>query len=323
LIYNDQEAGLNRTDRLLGIVLELQTRNRLRAEDLAAIFEISKRTVYRDIQSLAEIGVPVVSIPGQGYSLVEGYFLPPVRFTTDEATALLIGSDFIARSLDADAGAAALSAGRKIGALLPEKLRQEVRYLQENIRFIAMNPGLNPEEERKLQLARSAIIAIRKVQFQYTARSGVTETRIIEPYSLAFVQGSWYLTGYDARREDLRRFRLERMDELILLKEGFKRSPERIVTQAKEDEGRNITVRVLFDSEIARWVREARFFYLTGAEEAPGGLLVTLQVRQEEDALPWLLSWGGHFRVLEPESLAQAVAAQAQAILKKNQPLYY
>ena len=78
---------MNRTDRLLAIVLELQTRNRLRAQDLASTFEISKRTVYRDIQSLAEIGVPVVSIPGQGYSLVEGYFLPPVRFTPDEATA--------------------------------------------------------------------------------------------------------------------------------------------------------------------------------------------------------------------------------------------
>jgi predicted DNA-binding transcriptional regulator YafY len=309
---------LNRTDRLLAIILELQTKNRLRAEDLAAIFEISKRTVYRDIQSLAEIGVPVVSIPGQGYSLVEGYFLPPVRFTTDEATVLLIGSDFIARNLDADAGAAALSAERKIEALLPEKLRQEVQYLQENIRFIAATPGLNAEEEGKLRLSRSAILANHKVRFQYTARSGVTETRTVDPYSLTFVQGSWYLLGYDAMREDMRRFRLERMDEFMLLKESFKRQPERLGTQSREDEGRNITVRVLFDMEIARWVQESRFFYLTGAEETGDGLLVTLLVRQEQDALPWLLSWGGRFRVIEPLSLAREVGAQAQAMLKNN-----
>jgi predicted DNA-binding transcriptional regulator YafY len=309
---------LNRTDRLLAIVLELQTKNRLRAEDLAVIFEVSKRTVYRDIQSLAEIGVPVVSIPGQGYSLVEGYFLPPLRFTTDEATVLLIGSDFIARNLDADAGAAALSAGRKIEALLPEKLRQEVQYLQENIRFIAAAPGLNAGEEEKLRLSRSAMLANHKVRFQYTARSGATETRTVDPYSLTFVQGSWYLVGYDAMRQDMRRFRLERMDEFVVLQESFMRDPGRMGTQSREEEGRNVVVRVLFDMEIARWVSESRFFYLTRAEETPEGLLVTLLVRQEQDALPWLLSWGGRFRVVEPQSLAEQVAAQARAILKNH-----
>ena len=311
---------MNRTDRLLAIVLELQTKNRLRGRDLAAIFEISQRTVYRDMQSLAEIGVPVVSIPGQGYSLVEGYFLPPVRFITDEATVLLIGSDFIARNLDAETGAAARSASRKIEALLPEKLRHEVQYLQENIRFIAANAGLNPDPEgdKKLQGLRSAIIANRKVRFQYTARSGASEERTVDPYSLTFVQGSWYLLGYDDLREDMRRFRLERMDDLVQLKEGFKRHPERIGAPDKEEEGRNITVRVLFDPEIARWVKESHYFFLSNAEETPEGLLVTLLVRQERDALSWLLSWGGHFRILEPGSLAREVAAEALAMLKKQ-----
>ena len=309
---------MNRTDRLLAIVLELQAKGRLRAADLAAIFEISKRTVYRDIQSLAEIGVPVVSIPGQGYSLVEGYFLPPVRFSTDEATMLLLGSDFIARNLDADAGAAAVSAGRKIDALLPETLRREVQYLQEAIRFIPMNAGLNPAEEHKLQLARGSILANRKVRFEYTTRSGVTETRTIEPYSLAFVQGSWYLVGFDAMRAGMRRFRLERMEGLILLAESFTRSPERFSAQDQADDSRNLTVRVLFDAEVRRWVRESHFFFITSAEETAEGLLVTLTVRQEQDALAWLLSWGGHFRVLEPQSLALAVAFQARAILQQH-----
>ncbi len=74
---------MNRTDRLLAIVLELQGRGKRRAEDLAETFETSKRTIYRDIQALCETGVPIVSIPGRGYSLVEGYFLPPLSFTTD------------------------------------------------------------------------------------------------------------------------------------------------------------------------------------------------------------------------------------------------
>ncbi len=105
---------MNRTDRLLAIVLELQGKRRQRAEDLARTFETSKRTIYRDIQALCEAGVPLISTPGQGYALMEGYFLPPLSFTPEEATMLLLGSDFMAQNFDAQYRAAAQSASRKI-----------------------------------------------------------------------------------------------------------------------------------------------------------------------------------------------------------------
>ena len=110
---------MNKTDRLLAIVLELQGKGRQRAEDLAATFETSKRTIYRDVLALCEAGVPIISIPGQGYSLMKGYFLPPLSFTTEEATMLLLGSDFMARNFDAQYRLAAESASRKIGSVLP------------------------------------------------------------------------------------------------------------------------------------------------------------------------------------------------------------
>src|SRR5215469_1559620 len=127
---------MNRTDRLLAIVLELQAKRWQRAEDLAATFETSKRTIYRDFQALGQAGVPIISMPGRGYSLMEGYFLPPITFGSDEATMLLLGSDVMAQSFDAQYRAAAQSAGRKIAAVLPERLRAEVRSLQDSIRFV-------------------------------------------------------------------------------------------------------------------------------------------------------------------------------------------
>ncbi|HWZ18246.1 MAG TPA: HTH domain-containing protein, partial [Ktedonobacteraceae bacterium] len=127
---------MNRTDRLLAIILELQGKGRQRAEDLAETFETSKRTIYRDIQALGEAGVPIVSIPGLGYSLMKGYFLPPLSFTADEATMLMLGSDLMAQSFDDQYRSAALSASCKIENVLPEKLREEVYYLQDSIRFI-------------------------------------------------------------------------------------------------------------------------------------------------------------------------------------------
>ena len=114
---------MNRIDRLLAIVLQLQAKRRQRAEDLAATFEVSKRTIYRDMLALAESGVPLISEPGKGYSLVEGYFLPPLSFSTDEALMLLIGSDFAAQNFDAQYHSAALTANRKISAVLPAKLQ--------------------------------------------------------------------------------------------------------------------------------------------------------------------------------------------------------
>ncbi len=126
---------MNRTDRLLAIVLELQAKKQVRAEDLADTFEVSKRTIYRDMIALDESGVPVVAIPGQGYSLVEGYFLPPLSFNTDEAIMLTLGTDFVAQHFDAQYRGAAQSAGHKIVAVLPDKLRQNCRFMAAAISF--------------------------------------------------------------------------------------------------------------------------------------------------------------------------------------------
>src|SRR5690242_10302237 len=165
---------MNRTDRLLAIVLELQAKGRQRAEDLAATFETSKRTIYRDIQALAEAGVPLLSVPGQGYSIVEGYFLPPLTFTAEEATMLLLGSDFVAQNFDAQYRAAAQSAGRKIDAVLPQAQRNDVHYLQTHIRFVADSVMSDPGQQSKMAQLRRAIIEHKTVQLDYRARLGVS-----------------------------------------------------------------------------------------------------------------------------------------------------
>src|SRR5258707_1211303 len=163
---------MNRTDRLLAIVLELQGKRMQRAEDLAATFETSKRTIYRDILALCEAGIPVISVPGQGYSLMQGFFLPPIRFTADEAAMLLLGSDVMVQNFDSEYRMAAQSASRKIAGVLPESLQDEVDYLRDSIRFIAPSAmGAADEAERLLQL-RQAIIKRQTGRFSYQARYG-------------------------------------------------------------------------------------------------------------------------------------------------------
>src|SRR5215470_12754771 len=142
---------MNKTDRMLAIVLELQGKGKQRAEDLAATFETSKRTIYRDIQALGQAGVPLVSTPGQGYALMKGYFLPPLSFTTEEAIMLVLGSDYMAQNFDAQYRAAAESASRKIESVLSVQRRDDVHYLQQSIRFITPESRLNLVERETLQ----------------------------------------------------------------------------------------------------------------------------------------------------------------------------
>ncbi len=309
---------MNRTDRLLAIVLELQAKGWQRAEDLAARFEISKRTVYRDMQALSESGVPVVSVPGQGYSLVEGYFLPPLTFSADEALILLLGGGFMASNFDAEYRQAAQTAVSKIEAVLSDDLRAEVDYLRRSLRFI--NPGVAGVPENLLPIRR-AIIQRRTLQFDYNARStdeiGTAKTtRSADPYALINVGNRWYMVAYCHLRHAVRNFRVERIDQIQVLRRAFAR-PASFDIQMLEARPREVIVKALFDRAVGRWVQEEQAYYLGAAEERPDGLLVTLRVWREDDVLQWLLGWGGYVRVLEPESLRQRLIEAAQALLQR------
>ena len=167
---------MNKTDRQLAIMLELQRNKILKAEDLASLFETSVRTIYRDIQALSEMGVPILGAPGQGYSLMEGYFLPPVRFNADEAVALLMGSDFIEQRLDGDYEKAARAARRKIEAILPEPVREESTRIQETMRLLQTGePASSWREKNNVALTRLAMIERRKLRIAYMKRMPETD----------------------------------------------------------------------------------------------------------------------------------------------------
>lgn len=327
---------MSHTDRLLAIVLELQAHRWRRAEDLARTMETSKRTIYRDLVALGQAGVPIISTPGRGYSLVEGYFLPPVSFSADEATILSLGADVMAQSFDTQYRAAAQSAANKITAALPERLRVDVEALRERIR---MRPGateLAPAIAAKLRTLRGAVIACQRIRFRYFTRypdastpqddrqSAIEEGamwREANPYALIHVTSAWYLMAYCHVRKDIRNFRLERIEDLSVLEQTFQRPPTLRLRAYRPLETRTVEARILFDAQAARWAREAPSFFTTAQEDTPdGGLLVTLRVRQEDEITQWLLSWGSHARILEPASLREMIAEEAAHMLRMYQP---
>lgn len=312
---------MNRTDRLLAIVLELQRNGSRRAEDLAETFETSKRTIYRDVQALCESGVPVIAQAGIGYSLVEGYFLPPVSFSTDEATMLLLGSKLVADHFDAQYGEVSQSASRKIEAVLSEKLREEVNYLFGSIAFVAPQTLASDASAKFLPIIRRAIIERKTIQFHYHTRysmdrSQAKKTREADPYGLLHYGDAWYLNAFCHLRQQVRQFRLDRMSNPQLLDKSFVR-PANFKMEPPEEDRRRLIARALFCPDAAPWVRESRSYYITEMEDHQDSLLVTMKAHAEAELVPWLLSWGEQVEVIEPESLKRRMANEAKKIYEK------
>ena len=313
---------MNKTDRLLAIVLELQRNEVVRAEDLAAKFETSVRTIYRDILALSEAGVPVIGAPGQGYSLMEGYFLPPVSFTVEEAVTLLIGTEWIDQWFDAQYGSKARTSREKIEAILPEPIRSEASRIRKSFRLLASAEDVARIREKiYMGTIRRAILGERKIRFRYSKRIAEVDgnrqsVRTVAPYGLVLHQGAWVLVGWCELRRDIRHFRLSRMTELVDLEERFTLPPDFHLDAYRPPDDRNVRVRIRVEPDIADKIRESNNFYTETIEEHGAGLLMTFRVRQPEELLQWVLGWGSGVIVLEPESFRQRVKCEVEKMRK-------
>lgn len=308
---------MKHSDRRLAIVLELETHAWRRAADLAATFGVSTRTIYRDIDALNEAGLPIVAVPGKGYRLYEGFFLPPLTLTSDEAVLLLLSTDAVADGLGVNYQAAARAARAKIEAVLPDRLRAEMTALQNSLRFVPVNAFDDPAEQQGLAVLRQALAEQRAVRFRYGEEDGDTLT--VNPYGLMHVGGAWHLVGYQHERQSVRHFRLGMMTALEVRDETFERPPGYTRPPDQAAAHRDTVVRVRFDADVARWVRDAPSAYLTEIETRDDGLHVMLKVQRETEVLPWLLSWGAHAHVLEPASLQRLLAREAEKMVSRYQ----
>jgi predicted DNA-binding transcriptional regulator YafY len=319
-------VSMNRTDRLLAIVLELQRHRRsyCRADDLASTFEVSKRTIYRDIQALCAAGVPIAVAGRQGYALAEGYFLPPVSFTTDEALILALGSDFMSTNFDDDYRAAAHSAYRKIDAILPPSLRNQVDDLKRGLHFFATK-RLDDDQLVALRTLRQAVAERKRIRLQYskrdrTSNASIQTVREVDPYSLTRLTDDWYLTAYCHLRQAVRVFRLTRMSQVTILERTFEQAAAEGAGWTGHSGTEPIFVQVLFDRNVAQWARESHRYALIDEEETPEGVRITLLTHSADDMVRWLLSWGGDVRVLEPTWLQGLVLRHAERMLKNYRP---
>lgn len=210
---------MNRIDRLFGILTLLQSKKYVTAEAIAEKFAISVRTVYRDVKALGEQGVPLGFEPHKGYFIVQGFFLPPVSFSTEEANALLLMEAMVYGFADKSIQTHYSSALTKVKNVLKTPQREKLEILTSHIR-LQVPPcfQLNSDYLSTLQHTISAKVM---VELAYQNNKEELSTRLVEPIGLVFYALNWHLIAWCHLRQEYRDFRVSRIQQLKSTSQPF------------------------------------------------------------------------------------------------------
>ncbi len=317
---------MNRTDRLVAIVLHLQGRRVVRAEELAGRFAVSLRTIYRDMAALGEAGVPIAGEAGVGYSLVRGYHLPPVMLTADEAGALFLGGALVREFTDDSLRGPSLSALDKLRAVLPPEQRDHVERVG-RATLVAGWPrgGGTPARDGAppaLRGLQGAVARRRVVRLDYRGRGQAASTkREVEPLGVVFYGGNWYLVAWCRLRADLRHFRLDRIQDVettgtaFPAREGFSLEAH---IRDYATAGLTYPARIwIADAELERAKAES-YATLAEAGRRDGGVEFTLLTWSYEWLAGWLFSFGGGAEAVSPPQLRTTMHRMAEAVLRRH-----
>nr|WP_299389022.1 YafY family protein [Allomuricauda sp.] len=200
---------MNRLTRITSILIKLQTKSTITAQEIADEFDISLRTVYRDVKTLQEAGVPVGSEAGIGYFMVEGYRLPPVSFTEDEANAMVTAEKFVLQNMESSLVKNYHSALTKIKAVLRNSDKDKVALLESRISSYTQYD--KNDSSSYLAEVQKAITSFEVIDITYRSMQGLTTQRQVDPLGLYFTENRWVMVAYCRYREDYRDFRLDRI----------------------------------------------------------------------------------------------------------------
>lgn len=209
---------IKRVSRLTAILTQLQTQRLLTATYLAEKFNVSVRTIYRDMRALEESGIPIIAEEGKGYSLMEGYRIPPVMFTEAQANALIIAEQLVLKNKDTSLIKDYTEAVDIIKSVLKYSIKDKANLLSDRTRF---DQNINRERNsNNLSDLQFALTNFNLVKIDYTNEQEKTTTRFIEPFALLSTD-NWLLVAYCRLREEFRYFRLDRIKKLEILSENF------------------------------------------------------------------------------------------------------
>lgn len=308
--------------RLITLIFLLERQPGQKAADLAARLGVSVRTLHRYFAMLDELGLPVYAERGPygGFSLLRGYKLPPLVFTTQEAVALSLGVSLVSELWGQLYHEAAQGALARLENVLPDEQRQEIAWARRSLAVAGMHRVDLQSALPLLEKLRRAVRESRRVNMIYSSAShphGIQ--RDLDPYALIHRWGWWYVVGYCHLRRAVRTFRLDRIQQLDLSGQVFTLPPEFDVHTylAQDWQGAPLVqVRMRFMPEYAHLADYGGGYWQAREPQADGSLVVTFHAPDLYAAAGSVLAYGATVVALDPPEVCQLVRQWAQATLK-------
>lgn len=310
-----------RFDRIIAILIQLQSRRIVKAQDLADRFEVSLRTIYRDIRTLEASGVPIVSEAGIGYSIMDGYRLPPVMFTREEAGSFVAAEKLMQKFTDKSLGAYHESAMYKIKSVLRGAEKDWVSALESQVLIDPAQQLFNDKIPNSLEIIFESIAEKKQVFLNYQSfhADEVTE-RNIEPVGLFHENNYWYLMAYCHLRNDYRQFRTDRIVDIKRSAQAFTGEHGNIDDYRQRPSGEGeMKIRILVEKHILRYIKSGRKYYGFVSEKDRGDQVeMTFMTAENNNGFPrWYLMFGDYATILEPESLKDRVREITEQVVKR------
>lgn len=222
-----KDNDTKRLSRLVAILIQLQTKRLITSTKLAEKFGVSTRTIYRDLKSLEQAGVPILTEDGKGYSLMEGYKIPPIMFSENQANALILAEQLVLKNGDSSLIEDYAEAIDKIKAVLRQTEKDKVNLLSLRTKFAQLD-----HLEIKSNILSTLQVALTNfclIKFEYVNAENVESQRYVEPFAVISTTENWLLIGYCCLRKSFRYFRLDRIQNLQMLQEKF--NPHKMTLQ--------------------------------------------------------------------------------------------
>lgn len=313
---------MNHIERLNAILIQLQSKRIVKASEIAERFEISLRTVYRDIRALEASGVPIGAEAGVGYFLMENYKLPPVMFTKEEASALLFGEKLVEKLSDIQMKADFCSALTKIKAILNPEEKDRLEKLHSRISVLNYTSTNGNFNRLFLSEIQQALVSKQVLEIDYQAGYGAPATkRVVEPIGLCNYSRRWHLFAWCRLRSEYRDFRLDRILNLRLSQDTFKGkqhiSMDEFIRQMNViSDSANISLTI--KTERIRFIDESKYWYGFVEEEKIDNRTSLLRFSNNElrGFATWIISSGSYAKVEEPIELREILDQYVSGIIE-------
>ena len=277
--------------RLFGIIYHLLNTKKTTSTELSNLFEVSTRTIYRDLDVLSAFGIPICTEPGRngGIYLLDNFILDKVLLSKKEQEHLLL-------------------ALKGIESVTPEISEQSYSKLQSvfNLSFhnwleVDFSPWYQERSNLQFELLKSGVLAKKQVEFDYISSKGQSEKRVCNPVKLVFKSQTWYLQAFCLNRNEFRFFKISRMSSLRMTDETFASMTVPKVSKP-EMEGELLSLKLCFSKEILYRVFD-EFKHDEIAIQPDGTAIVSTQMPDQKWLIRHLLSYGKHMKILSPDSL--------------------